>query len=247
MEFSDQAYIENAVKRLLSIIVPTYQIPQECRFIIMKVRDQYRISTNIDFRRANAAFNNLWKTKGDFITPSSVLLHVFEARTDLFFASKARAEVATSPSNASIIDLKCRDIINTRLKSQHNIEAFQEMVLANGHEIGQSLKMNYRSWHEFLGLLKQARRFKRDFLQQKRPDASLINEYYKALSKDTWVESLPTKTLRFLIFTVAETILPTLGSIGLSAADTFLVDRLFGGWKPNQFVDGPLKGFARLD
>jgi hypothetical protein len=33
--------------------------------------------------------------------------------------------------------------------------------------------------------------------------------------------------------------------IGLSAGDSFLVDKLIKGWKPNQFVNGPLKEFVR--
>jgi hypothetical protein len=34
--------------------------------------------------------------------------------------------------------------------------------------------------------------------------------------------------------------------VGLSAADTFLLDKLLKGWKPNQFVEGPLKEFIRV-
>ena len=95
-------------------------------------------------------------------------------------------------------------------------------------------------------LLKEARKFK-DWLQQQEPSVSLIHEYYKALEKETWLDKLPTKAIRFLIFTGGGLLVPALGSLGLSAADTFLVDRLLGGWKPNQFVNGPLKDFARLD
>jgi hypothetical protein len=32
--------------------------------------------------------------------------------------------------------------------------------------------------------------------------------------------------------------------IGLSAGDYFLLDKVIKGWKPNQFVNGPLKDFV---
>ncbi len=57
----------------------------------------------------------------------------------------------------------------------------------------------------------------------------------------------PMKVIRFLIFTGGGLLVPALAALGLSAADAFVVDRLLGGWRPNQFVNGPLKGFARLD
>ncbi|MFH0980414.1 MAG: hypothetical protein V2A79_02615 [Planctomycetota bacterium] len=30
----------------------------------------------------------------------------------------------------------------------------------------------------------------------------------------------------------------------LGAVDAFLVEKVAGGWRPNQFVDGPLRGFV---
>ncbi len=58
--------------------------------------------------------------------------------------------------------------------------------------------MGYRTWGDLLGLLREARRFK-EWLRQKDLDASLIYEYNKALEKETWVGTLPTKIFRFLI------------------------------------------------
>jgi hypothetical protein len=247
-DLTNAMYVERAVAELLNAIAPTYRLPQDYRFQISKEGELYQIDTNIDFQRANESFNKAWHPRSmtQFLSHSSLLLYILEVRRDLFFAANENAELATHAGNAAIINVKCREILHARSKSEHDIEAFQEMTLADGHEIGNSLKSGYRTWRDLLTLLKDARKFK-EWLRQKDPEVSLIHEYIKALEKETWVGTAPVKTLRFLISTGLGLIIPPVASIGLSGADAFLVDRFLGGWKPNQFVNGPLKGFARLD
>lgn len=246
-DFADQKYMEKAVAQLLGVLAPTYRLPQDYRFELFKEGNAFRLDTNIDFEQANEIFTQREQKANYTLTPDRLLILIFDARNDLFFASRENAELATQPSSAAIIDVKFREILKARSGSQRNIEAFQEMVLANGHEIGESIKSGFRTWRDLLVLLKEARKFKEEFLQRKDPDASLIYEYKKALEKETWLDKLPTKAMRFLIFTGGGLLVPALAALGLSAADAFVVDRLLGGWKPNQFVNGPLKGFARLD
>jgi hypothetical protein len=35
------------------------------------------------------------------------------------------------------------------------------------------------------------------------------------------------------------------GSVALSAADSFIFDKFLKGWRPNQFIEGPLKKFLQ--
>ena len=37
----------------------------------------------------------------------------------------------------------------------------------------------------------------------------------------------------------------TAAGTALSLADSFLLDKLIKGWKPSQFIDGPLKDFVQ--
>jgi len=244
-DFADQKYVGDAVAHLLSVIVPTYRLPQNYYFQLSKMGAHFHIDTTVDFRQLSESFRQFWKLTGDF-DPAILLVYLFEARSDLFFAAREGAELATNPAGAAIIDVKCRKILSASSKSQDNIELFQEMVLGNGHEIGESIKLGYRTWADLLTLLKKARKFK-EWLRQKDPNASLLHEYMKVLEKETWIGTTSTKLLRFLIFTGLGFIVQPVASIGLSAADAFLADRLLGGWKPDQFVNGPLKEFARLD
>lgn len=121
------------------------------------------------------------------------------------------------------------------------------MVLANGHEIGESLRDTYRTWGEYIELLKKARKFK-EWLVKQEPDAILIHEYLKALEKDTWLNSTPAKTIRFIVLQVLGFLVPGAANVTLNAADSLLLERLMRGWRPSQFVNGPLKrDFAGQD
>ncbi len=77
---------------------------------------------------------------------------------------------------------------------------------------------------------------------------------YKEVTKSTWVESYPAKAFRWIILlAISMALLPAnpLISVGvggaLSAADSFLVEQLVRGWRPNQFIDGPLKEFLERE
>ena len=104
-----------------------------------------------------------------------------------------------------------------------------------------------------LQLLQASRKF-RHWLHQQEPDIDLIEDYYKEVTKSTWVASLPANVFRWLILSaVSVALIPVhpAVSIGvgsaLSAADSFLVERLAEGWKPNQFVEGSLHTFVEQE
>jgi hypothetical protein len=88
-------------------------------------------------------------------------------------------------------------------------------------------------------------------LQTLNPDAELLDEYYKSVTSETWINTLPGKALRFFIAaSVAAALEATYPSglgvaagIGLEAGDHLLLDKLLRGWRPNQFVEGPLQRF----
>ena len=86
-------------------------------------------------------------------------------------------------------------------------------------------------------------------------NTDLRKAYLSEVTKLGWADKLPRKMARWALFTAAGNVLSllagpvvgTAGSIGLSALDTFVVDKLTQGWRPNQFVEGPLRDFLRPD
>jgi hypothetical protein len=88
-----------------------------------------------------------------------------------------------------------------------------------------------------------------------KPEAGLLKEYHDAVIRETWLERLPNKSSRFTVMTGAGAIIDyfvtggaaTVGALALGAADTFLVDRMLKGWRPNQFVEKNLTPFLQSE
>ena len=97
-------------------------------------------------------------------------------------------------------------------------------------------------------LLENSDRF-REWIAGQPADVSLLTAFYDEITKDSWVDKLPPKAIRFSIFSaLGYTIdavggggLGTLAGLGVNAVDSFLVDKLIKGWKPHQFVNKSLK------
>jgi hypothetical protein len=118
--------------------------------------------------------------------------------------------------------------------------------------IAQAVNNRQRSFADVLELVQQAQKFK-DWLRKQGPSADLSEEYCREVSRLDWADKLPPKAVRWLLVNVAGLAIgavssPTaavLTSLGISAADAFFLDKLLRGWRPNQFIEGPLKSFIR--
>jgi len=100
-------------------------------------------------------------------------------------------------------------------------------------------------------LVSKAQKFK-DWLKKQDSTEDLRKSYLQEVSHVDWADKLPPKSLRWLLFTAAGialggTAIGTVVGTALSAADSFLLDKLIKGWKPNQFIEGPLKQFLRTE
>ena len=131
------------------------------------------------------------------------------------------------------------------------MEAFQECVFHDGRAISEAVNANHKNFDDVLKVAAQARKFK-DWIADRPEDADLRNEYIRAVQELDWIDRLPAKSLRWVLFAIGGAVLslipPPIGPVAsttLSISDTFLVDKLLKGWKPNQFVAGPLKEFVK--
>ncbi len=122
----------------------------------------------------------------------------------------------------------------------------------DARSIKEVINSRERTFDEFLVLLEKAAKFKR-WLRAGNPDAQMIGEYYKSATAGSWIDSLPPKSVRFLVTTLggiaADMLFPTGGmgtmlGAGLGALDSFLLERLLKGWRPNQFIEGHLRNFT---
>ena len=181
------------------------------------------------------------------------MLALSESRGDIFISSHFESELVTSKILSDFISLQFQDIIQRRLKSQENLDLFKEYILADCHTVGNAFVNNIISKKDLIKLLEKADKF-RKWLLNVPEDFNLIGEYHKAITKETIADKLPTKTARFGIFTgvgIALDLIATGGvgtvlGAGISAFDSFYLDKLISGWKPNHFIDKDLKGKLKI-
>jgi hypothetical protein len=131
-----------------------------------------------------------------------------------------------------------------RCRNEKTINIFQNELL-NGRCIREAINSGERSFTEFRKLLYHSKRFKA-WVGGVDPNMSVMNEYVKSATKGTWADSLPIKALRFAICT-ATGLASTPGGISATVADTFLLEKIFRGWRPHHFVQGPLARFVDTD
>jgi hypothetical protein len=193
---------------------------------------------------------NLNFSKYQNVTPSGILLNIAEARGDIHIASHFDSEIADRPIYSYLIQDKFNSIFEKFDKSEKAIQGFQEIILPDYKPIGETIRNREKTFKDFIGVLENADKF-RNWLEKVGDDKSVIAEYHKKVTKETWVDKLPSKGVRFAVFTTAGIVLDalitggagTIAGVALGAGDTFIVNKLIKGWKPNQFIDDELKEF----
>jgi hypothetical protein len=238
--------VQKIIEALVKDKAPNYEIPSPLIFRFEKTEELYSICTNLDFGAINASIRQSGSPALDeVVTPESLLVSLPDVNSDLHFAAKLKADLLTRPENNLIADSKLGQIFSTLKSRNPALEAFQEFVFEEGRGIRESVNRGSRTLKDSLALIDASARFKR-WLKDKDPSSDLLREYCREISRLEWADKLPTKTLRWLVFAaigLATAAMNPLVGLGISAADPFLVDRLVKGWKPNQFVEGPLRKF----
>jgi len=186
------------------------------------------------------------------VSPTRVLGQVLEARGDLFFAATNNSELATNPTAGAILSVRLERTIQRRRESKEQLRLFQDFVLDDARALAEALTGGSYTFADFLSVLERADRF-RGWIREKAPDTKLAKAYFQEVTKNTWVDKLPSRIVRWVLFTGAGVALDLGGAggagtatgVALSAGDAFLLDKLIKKWKPNQFVDSSVKPLVR--
>jgi hypothetical protein len=173
---------------------------------------------------------------------------LLDARTDTFFAAYYMAEPVTGALSNEIMKLKHFEFLRRRESNANDVALFHELIVPEFPTIREVINSGERSMKEFLELLDEAEKFKR-WLVGANPDVGLIQSYYKEAMKKTWADTLPGKAIRFTLaaatgFAATAGTGTPVGGLGVGAANTFLIDRLLKGWRPNRFIEGPYRQFV---
>ena len=250
-DISDAAFVKTAVSETLASLLPNVALPP-WRFRLIDVGDGFLVDTDLDFAELNRAYHKSVPPSQGSITPAFLLAHFVTSRAISFFAADYMAEAVVAPLDAALIRIKHFDFLRRRDASVAEHDLFKSVAADNFPSIREAINSGDRSMSDFLRLLDKADRFK-EWLGDINPDEGLVRSYIKRTTEDTWAEKLPTKATRFTIATglgvaieaVAPSGLGLAAGITLAAADQFYLDKLIKGWRPNQFIEGPLREFTR--
>lgn len=246
-DLEDPIYVRQAIEILLAQLVPEIDLPAGWRFSPIKVEDGFFVDTDLDFDLINSEYHKSVPPTHSTISPEFLLNYIQDARADISFSSHYLSEFVAAPESCLIMQLKFANLLEKRFKNAKDIELFQEIHLDNARAIRDAINEGDRSFSDFLKVLEKASKFK-EWLQDAHPDERLLSEYYKAATAGTWVDRIRAKTARFALCTGAGMLVDALAGpgvgVGVGAADAFVVGRFLKGWRPSQFIEGPLKEFV---
>jgi hypothetical protein len=229
----DAEFLKQAVPRAVAQM-EGYDPGDNISFDVINTELGNFVSTNIDFDAIN---NRRLQGQPDLngsLTVAHILSSVLDARADLALASHYGGDFITSSVTSSIIQVRHSELLR---RSHLNAEAqrqFTEIHVPDALSIAEVVDSGEREFKEFLTLMDHGARFK-DWLKSVNPDEGLVRTYIRDISKNASIQSLPVKGIRYFLATMLGTAGFTTGAVA-GFADAFLIDKFFGGWRPNHFV-----------
>ena len=240
-DMTDANYVTAAVSRVLQDTVGFESFAERLRFEVIHVPTRgFVIQTSINFAEGNERRKALDPTL-DAVTEGHILVALLDARADTAIASYYGGDFYTSAVSSNIVRLRHADLLRRSGISNAEISNFKDVFLRDFPTIREVINSGERTFSEFERLLDKSDKF-REAIHRMSPDANLVEEYVREITREGWTASLPAKIVRYVVALATGHKSEIAGAV-LSAGDNFLLDKLFKGWRPNHFVDGKLKPF----
>jgi hypothetical protein len=249
---TDKKATSEAAKALIRSVAPNYTDIDQARFEIEHTEQGLVVITDIDFTRVNDEYHQIIPPEHSSINEAYIIERIQSVYEATYFAGSLESEIAVSARGTGIYSETLNAVVNRSEMNLNQIEQFLHVTLGDGRAIREAVNSGEVQFSSILQLLEEADRF-RSWLAKQPVTTELLQAFYQETIKDSWVEKLPAKPIRFSIFTALGLVadaavtggLGTLTGVGIGAVDSFLVDRLVKGWKPHQFVQGSLDPLFR--
>ena len=253
-DLENSEYVRASVQGILASLAPEYTQPNPLVFdVALKSDGHLYVNTNLDFAAANASYHKRVDPGHSTLSQAFLIAQLLGTRANLEVASGLSSDLSLGPVSSIIGANKLASLIKTHDRNCVVRERFTEMVVSDSRAICQAVNARQRTFADVLKLVQGAQKFK-EWLSKQQQSADLCQEYCREVSRVDWADKLPPKTVRWVLINMANFAIGAMASpigaalgIGLSAADYFLLDRLLKGWRPNQFVEGPLKEFIGIE
>jgi len=208
------------------------------RFKVIKLENGFLIDTNLDLEK----INSLAKHKKRKIKTSSLIDSIFVARSDLALASYYEGDLCVGRLTSDLIRLRHKHLMKRIGAGASQQQEFVEVAIADGKAIKEVINSGERSFDEFLLMLDKADKFKK-WMAGVECDGKLASEYLKASLAPHWFDNFPAKIFRYVLTAAIGQFDGGLGA-ALGVADSFYLEKMLAGWRPNHFVDQTLGPFV---
>lgn len=246
-DLDDEVYLKRAISQAVYNFNPNLIVASEnIQPKITRIQNGFVLKTNLNLDLLNQS------SPKEKLNSRALISNLITARLSVMTAAKLNSDLSASPRATLLLKEKINVIIQKSTQNKNQIKNFSELIIPDGKTISGVINSGEKKLSEFFKILEKADKIK-TWIKNIQDDESLIREYHKAVTKDTWADKLPNKVYKWSFFSGAGMLVDLLGaggigtlsSLGISAADAFLLDKITKGWKPNLFVDKELKEFIR--
>ena len=241
-DLDDSEFVRAAVNAALDRVGGAASLGEALKFDILGSELGLYVFNNIDFESINRRRSGTVPPLNP-ISPAHILTNILDARADLSLASFYGGDFVTSEVTSSIVQVRYSELLRRSQFNRDQLETFHQVTLPDYPALREVIDSGQRTFKEFLLLLDKATRFK-EWLKTAAVDEGLVRSYMAGISKDGWIQSVPAKTVRYLFTTALDAQYPLVGTAA-AIADSFIVEKLLGGWRPNHFVENRLGPFLQ--
>jgi hypothetical protein len=238
----DQAFLTLAANEVVRHLdLSTRPLERPIRFDLLETPHGFSIFHDIDFDELNAR-RALSNPPLEPATVAMVLSHIQAGNSDLILAAHYGGDFWTSSIGSSVIQIKHRELLQRTSANADSRESFHESLLPDVPNVREAIDSGVRTFPEFLRLLDKAARFK-EWLHGVHPDEGLVHNYVRDVKSEGWLQRTPGRSMRFFL-TSGIGMAGMATGLAASFIDTFLIEKLMGGWRPSHFVDERLAPFV---
>jgi hypothetical protein len=244
----DQNYVGTAAATVIKQLVPEVGEMSGMSFQTKRTSDGIIVDTNINFSVLNELYHRRIPPEHSSVSPALILSHLLDLEKELYFSSTNLSELASSQLSAQLAEKKIDYILARTQKSRDTLNNFSAFVFGDARALREAVNFGHLNLDDLVSVLCKSRKFK-DWIVGTKPDTDLVKNYYDEVTRETIIDRLPAKTVRWAVFTglglAADTLfaggLGTVTGLVISSLDAFLVDKMVSGWKPNQFIERDLR------
>lgn len=241
-DLDNTSYIHTAIQKSLNLQPGVPKDYQFKKLEIVNTPSGFFIFSDIDFKMINRERERLGYG-ADGLSHAHLINTTLDAKADTLLAAHYGGDFQTSVINSEIIRLRYSDLLRRSEISVLEKNEFQNIVISDCSSIKEVMDNKQRTFDEFLKLLDKSHKF-REWIQKANPDDKLVKNYIQDVTSIDWGQKLPTRIFRYMFTNGVGAWNPVAG-IGLSLADSFLLDKISKGWKPNHFIEKQLKPFLK--